>query len=193
MPLKKVVVERLDQIGHNRGPRRPMKEDDLVHRERSAKPRLIDVGATFGRGRVGEDSGELEFGEPRDRRARRPQPCGRIRRFPRLEEKVVQFVGADEMGDVAQPVDLPAQVLIEPDRRPDPEAARIEADDDAARRVGEAEKADDVAFHDPEPLAHLLEPCHLPPCRMRVRGCSFGASCERRQRVILTSFSCAES
>src|SRR5208337_1691895 len=56
--LQEPAVEGLDEIGDQRGARRVVKEDDLVHCERAPEPRLIEVRPPFRRRRILQGSRE---------------------------------------------------------------------------------------------------------------------------------------
>ena len=45
MLLQEAVAECLDEVGDDHGARGPVKKDDLIHRKRTPKPRLVDQAA----------------------------------------------------------------------------------------------------------------------------------------------------
>ena len=154
---KKRVVEGLDQIGHDRRSRRPVKEDDLVHHERAAKPCLIDVRAPFGRRRVVERSSKGQGRESVDCRLRTPELRCRVSSFPLREMKVVQLVGAYEMSDPAYAVDFGPEVVSELDWRPHPKAFVRQTHDDGAGGVREPIEIDGLAVSKPQRLVEFLQ------------------------------------
>ena len=113
-------IKGLDQVGDNRGLRRTVKEDNLVHRKRSAKPGLVDVAAPFGRRGVAERASEFELADSARPSIAAPKALPPGMRISTAPIKMVEFVGTDEVSDLSKPLDISAQLVAQPDRGPDP-------------------------------------------------------------------------
>ena len=156
---EEAIGEGLDQIGHDDGARRPVEEHDLVHDRRAPEPGLVQIGLPFHRRDVGQGLAEPEIAPLVDRRRQPPDMRGGIAGLPVLKIEMMDLVGADEVSDAAEPVDLLEQARREPDRRPDPEITAVEPDDHGARRVGEPVEAHYPAFREPDRVTDFFE-CH---------------------------------